>query len=108
MRQNDGVCFSVGQIKGSTQGMTKLMVQRHAHMAQHSSTQPRTVKRITSCIHIRRITANTRQCTTHGRNTFCSKQIHDGVAIVGIQTFSCMRNGIDTTGNAKWDRQTYR
>lgn len=61
MRQDDGVHRGVRQVERTPKRMTQLVVQAHAHLTQHRTTQPGPVERIAPGFQVVRIGSDARQ-----------------------------------------------
>ncbi|CZT30131.1 hypothetical protein PCPL58_3675 [Pseudomonas cerasi] len=94
MGQHDSVPSSVGQVKTAAQPVAKLVMQRHADVAQHRTTQPGAIQAITAGTDILRLSMEFFQVGGEHTNAFFGHQRHPRITILRLQAFSGVGDGI--------------
>ena len=94
MRQHYGVGLGMRQVPGPAQGMAQLVVQRHAHAAQHRAAQPRAIEAVRTRIDVGGIFHHPRQAACQRAYALLGHQRHDGVGVLGVESLDRMGDGV--------------
>ena len=93
------------QVEAAAQGVAQLVVQGHARIGQGLAAQPGAVQSQASGFEVGRVLVDQRERFAERGNALFRLQVHDGVAVHGIQAFRRMGHGIDATGDAQANGQ---
>ena len=83
------------QIEAAAQRVAQLVVQPHGHAAQHGAAEPGAVQRVAARGQVVRVGLQRRQRGGAGANAFFGHQRHHRVAVVRVQAFSRVGDGIE-------------
>ena len=107
MRQHHGVRLGMRQVEAAAERVAQLVVQAHADVAEHAC---RTATRHRARRRARRMSSGCRPAAPAARGASAAMpssaiSVHDRIAVVRVQPFGRMRDGVDAAGHAERQRQ---
>jgi hypothetical protein len=108
VRQHHRVRLGVRQVPSAAENVAELVMQRHAHAAQHEAAQPRAVQRIATRVDVAWRAHDGAQRAGERADRFLGEQVDDRVAVLGVEPFDRMRDRVQGAHRAHAHGQVER